>query len=496
MYGNIVGTFAWRVNIPVKRVMLVYPPGALFQRGEDRCQSNVESSTATSMRACNDLGYISSQLKKDNHEIFLKDYPSENLTIDDFLNDFRTFLPDVLFISTTNATIFDDLEIIKQIKKQKRDTVVILKGAVFFDAPIDLINNLVFEDADYLVGGESEFIVRELVNYHFYNPENINNVPAIFYKKDNIWHKTFFDSFDENVDSLPFPDRSLMNNSLYVRPDTGEMQATISIGRGCPSSCIYCLSPKINGKKVRQRTPKNVLDEMIDCYQNFGIKNFFFKSDTFTINEKWVIELCDLILNSELAGKINWVANSRTNTVSEAMFKKMKKAGCWLVAFGFESGSQDSLNKMKKGTTVEQSYEAVKIAKKAGLKIFGFYMIGFPWETESHLEQTKKLMFKLDTDFVEVHIATPFYGTEFYEMLKNDFGLSNDVLGKDYFKNVIVENSNLSSDFILKYRSSLLLQYHLRPRYILNKLIEALLNPKILFNYSKYGFRLIRNLSK
>ena len=340
-----------------KRVMLIYPPSNLYQRGEDRCQSNIESSTATSIRACNDLGYASSMLKKENISVYLKDYQTENLSLKDLINDFKSFKPDILFLSVTNATIFQDIEVVNILKDIDNSLVVILKGAIFFDAEDELMKQLDLKNIDYLIGGESDFIISNLVNAHFGN-RDFQQIRGIIYKKDNNWIKTDFSSWEKDLDKLLFPDREEMNNTLYLRPDTGEPQATITTSRGCPASCIYCLTPHISGKATRLRTPKNIFEELKISYTKHGIRNFFFKSDTFTINKKWVTELCEYIINSELHGKIEWVANSRVKPLEKETLEIMKKAGCWLIAFGFESGSPETLKKIKKGATLEDNLKA------------------------------------------------------------------------------------------------------------------------------------------
>lgn len=477
----------------MKKIMLIYPPGKMYQRGEDRCQLNVSMSSANSMRACNDLGYASAILKKRGYKIFLKDYQSEQLTIDNLLEDVKNQQPDLIFLSTTNATIFDDIEVIKQIKNVKSDIVVIIKGAIFYDCNENLLSKIDTNSADYLIGGEEEFIIGDLVDYHFNDKEKIRTLSSIIYLKDGKFVKNEHTDFCEDLDSLPFPDREEMNNSLYVMPDTGEKLATISTSRGCPSSCIYCLSPHISGRKIRYRSPQNILDELSECYFKFGIRNFFFKADTFTMNKDWTKELCNLIINSKLHGKINWVANSRVNTVDFEILTLMKTAGCSLIAFGLESGSDDSLKKMKKNTTVEQNYETVQLAKKAGLQTFGFYIIGFPWEDFSHFELTRKAMFRNDTDFIELHIATPFVGTAFYNMLKDEGRITDEVYGKSHFDYINSVNKDLSPQDIEKFRQKTVLEYYTRPSYIVKKISKSILKPKIIFNYCKYGIRLLAN---
>ncbi len=428
----------------MKKIMLFYPPSKLFQRGEDRSQGNIEDATATSIRACNDLGYAASMLQNDNFEVFLKDYQTEFLNLDSLIKDFCTFSPDVVFLSITNTTIFHDLKIVRKLKNIDKDVFVILKGALFFDAPKDLMDQLNLSDVTYLIGGESDFIISDLIKCHFTDRSRLNTIRGILYKENDKWIKTDFKSWNNNLDGLIFPDRHLMNNRLYVRPDTGEAQATISTSRGCPASCIYCLTPTISGKKVRLRTPENIIEELKECFSEHNIRSFFFKSDTFTINKDWVMELCTHITNSELSGKIEWVANARVKPLEKETLVAMKKAGCWLVAFGFESGSSDTLEKIKKGVSLEDNLIAAQYAKEVGLKIFGFYLIGLPWENKSHLEETKDVIYKINADFIEVHIATPYYGTELYNIAKKEKLIDETVLGKDYFNSPTIGTKYLS----------------------------------------------------
>lgn len=475
----------------MKKVMLIYPSGEIYQRGEDRCQINVEASIANSIRACNDLGYIASGLKQLGFDVFLKDYPAENADNNVFDKDFDYYNPDVLFISTTNGSIYSDIEFIKNVKKRKQDIIIILKGALFFNIEEDFLNNLDLAYVDYLIGAESEFITPLLIETHFHDKHNVKQIQGISYKHDGNWYTNEITDFMDELDSLPFPDRCLMKNELYVNPLTNRPMATIITSKGCPYNCIYCLSPEISGKTVRYRSSESVFKEITECIEKFNIRDFFFKSDTFTLNKEMVVSLCDLIINSKYKGKINWVANSRVNTIDEELIKKMQAAGCSMVALGLESGSDESLAKMQKGTTVKQNIEAVELLKKYKMKIFGFYLIGFPWETKKHLDCTKKLIFKLDTDFIEVSIVTPFRGTRLYSMLEKD--KTNAVLGKDSFKYVISTDKSISTEELVKYRKDLILKYHLRIKYILKKLSDEKLTLELLFNYIKYGIRLIKN---
>jgi radical SAM superfamily enzyme YgiQ (UPF0313 family) len=473
-------------------ILLFYPPGEIFQRGEDRCQSNIKSSTATSMRACNDLGYMAAILREKN-KILLKDYQTEKLTYNDFIDDINNFKPDYLILSTTNATIFEDINIINKVFNDTSfNGKVIIKGAIIFDAEFKLLDLLDLSKIDYLVGGEIDWIINDIVN----EMKPRQDIPGIFYKENGKWFKNDFTCWNNDLDKIPFPARDLMPNYLYTRPDTNETMATIQTSRGCPSQCIYCLSPTISGKKIRYRSPENVFEELLECYEKYKIKNFFFKADTFTFNEEWVLKLCDLIKNSKLYGNIHYTANSRVKPLSKKVLEAMKDTGCFTIALGFESGSEKSMKLIKKGTTVEENYKAVKMIKEIGIPVFGFFMIGFPWENKEDIKETEKMIFDLDCDFIELHIALPYYGTKLYELCKEENVLNENVLGVDYFHSSTNGTKHISSKDLIKIRKKIILKYHMRPKYIFKKLKNSNFNIKIIMNYIKYGIKLILNMFK
>ncbi len=476
------------------KVMLFYPPGNILQRGEDRCQSSISDSAVQAARACNDLGYAASMLQDKGFSVYLKDFQSEGLSFETLATDFRVFNPDAIFLSVTNTSIFADLQCIKTLKEIRNDIIVILKGALFFDPGDQALSQLGLSEVDYLIGGESDFIIADLLHCHFHHPAGIPNINGIAYKQGKQWIKTDFSVWKTDLDGLKFPDRSLMNNALYVRPDTGEPLATITTSRGCPASCIYCLTPRISGKKLRLRSPDNIFAELQECYNKHGIRNFFFKSDTFTMDRRWVKTLCDYIVRSELHGKIAWVANSRVNPIEQETLYYMKEAGCWLVAFGFESGSEESLRKMKKGATVKDNLRACAYAKKAGLKVLGFFLIGLPWEGMPHLQATRKLMFEMNPDFIELHLAVPYEGTAYYEMAIAEGLLPSGqtTVGRGHFSDTI-GTKYLSARELVSFKQRTLLAFYLRPSFIVKKIAEALLvNPRILLKYALYGIRIVR----
>lgn len=476
----------------MNKVMLIYPPGKLYQRSEDRAQSNIDDSAASSVHACNDIGYAAAILRENGYNIFLRDYQTEKASLENVKKDINNFSPDIIVISVTNATILSDIAFVDWISDFHK-CEFILKGAIFFDIAEKQLESLGLHNVKYLIGGEIDTVIADLINNILKGKGRLEDIPGIIYRKENQYVKTTFDKWFCELDSIPFPARDLMKNELYVRPDTGEAMATIQVSRGCPAQCIYCLTPIISGKSVRKRSVENIFAEIEECYNNYGIKNFFFKADTFTIEPEWAENLCDRIINSDLHGKIQFTVNSRVRPLELGLLQKLKKAGCFMLAVGFESGNENTLKNIKKGASKEDNLRAAKLIKKSGIPLFGFFMVGFPWESKNDILETLKFIFKIDPDFIEIHIAMPYLGTELYRECENHGTLKGSAWGNDYFSPNTSGTKYVSISEIKKLKKRYLLKFYLRPKYILKKLWCCLSKPAIVKNYIKYGIRLIKN---
>lgn len=477
------------------KLMLLYPPGKAYQRSEDRAQCNLDASAVATIHACNDLGYAAAVLKRRNYEVCLRDYQTEKATLEQVKNDILSFKPDIIALSTTNATILSDIDFLNWVKEFYACEFII-KGAIFFDTPSDVLQTLQLDNVNYLIGGEIDTIIGELVDKILENKGSFEDIPGIFYKQDGSFKKTCFKLWCDSLDEIPFPARELMKNELYPRPDTGEPMATIQVSRGCPSGCTYCLTPIISGNKLRKRSVDNIFAEIEECYYKHGIRNFFFKADTFTMDSEWAMELCDKIINSELYGKIEFTANSRVKPLNIELLKKMKQAGCFMLAVGFESGNNETLKKIKKGTTREDNLKAAEMIKKAKLPLFGFFMIGFPWETREDIINNLKFIFDIDPDFIEVHIAMPYFGTQLYNQCQEYNTMNAAPWGNDYFSPNTIGTQTVSIDEIVKLKNEYLIRFYTRPKYIIKKLIGCVSDIRIFANYVKHGLKLVSGVLK
>lgn len=477
-----------------QKAFLCYLPIGRYQRGEDRCQADIDGSTTQAPHAPNDLGYVASQLEKFSIKSFIRDYPAERLSEQDLMEDVRLFDPDIFFISTTFPTFEKDVLFLKKIKSLKPDIVTIAKGSCFFSFPLKELRNENYRALDIAIYGEAEFIIADVIEA--LERRSLADVPGLLLQigTPNAV-KTLQPAFEENLDLLPFPNRSLIKNNLYTCPTTGKPMATIVVSRGCPLSCIFCLTPVISGQKLRKRSVQNVLEEIKECVHRYGIRDFFMRADTFTMDRRYVKEFCRELIDKQL--NISWVANSTTTAALDPeMLRLMKKAGCWLIAFGIESGNEEIQKQIKPGIPLENSDKAITLCRTAGIKTLGFFMIGLPNDSSQTMNDTLGLMKKLDCDFIEVHIALPYDGTPLNRLSKELGLLKESVRGHNYFSTPYPSGTlHLTDREIVRFRKKMLRHHYLRPRYIYRTLkgcrsaVEAL-------HYLKYGTRLLYNLAR
>ncbi len=467
------------------KALLINPPTGRYMR-HDRCQAPVDSRVAEPPRPPMDLAYMAAVLEEIGVECRIGDYPMEGLGWKDVERDLKSFHPDWLIISTTTPTMDHDLtacDLAKEINPQIR---TVAKGAHFFIFDTQILEN--FTSLDIVIRGEPELAIKELVGAKDYL-----GIKGITFRKGSEIIRNPDRPFLESLDDLPLPARHLINNALYRTPDTDKPIAFINTGRGCASRCVFCAAAMVSGYKIRMRSIDSVIREIEECVKRHGIKDFFFASDTFTWDKQWVIGLCGEILRNNL--NIRWGTNSRVDTIDEERLDWMKKAGCHIIGFGAESASQSMLEKMKKNISVSQIENAVTLCKKYGIESFLIFVVGLPWETKDTIEETARFVKNTHASFIEVNVAYPLPGTEFYNIAKeNNLFNENDLLGHNY-SSPLIRSFTLSTDELNKARKKILEAFYLRPGYIAARLCK-LRSPRVAFNYFKYGIRLIKNLLK
>ena len=201
-------------------------------------------------------------------------------------------------------------------------------------------------------------------------------------------------------------------------PFSGNRFLLVGTARGCPYGCTYCTNKVYYGAKVRMRSAKRIVDEMEWAGKEFGIYDFLFWSESFTNGQENAIETAREIIRRGL--KVAWVCNSRVDTVSPELLKTIKEAGCFMIGFGIECGNQQVLDSVKKGTTLQDAIEAVRMAHDAGLEVTGHCVLGLPGETEETMKQTLDFAKFLKIDYAQFYCAVAFPGSKLYDQCEEN----------------------------------------------------------------------------
>ncbi len=217
--------------------------------------------------------------------------------------------------------------------------------------------------------------------------------------------------FINSLDDLPVPLHHLLPLNSYRMPMMKGPFTFIVTSRGCPAGCTYCIKHVSYQYSVRLRSPEKIMEELW-ILKGLGIHNIHMYADLFTVNREQVVNLCKLMIEQDI--KIKWTCNSRVDYVDEEMLKLMGQAGCWFISWGIESANEAILKHARKGAKPDQARQSLLWAKQAGIKNWGYFIIGLPGETEETIRQTIAFAKGLPLDIALFHIAAPYPGTPFF----------------------------------------------------------------------------------
>jgi len=225
--------------------------------------------------------------------------------------------------------------------------------------------------------------------------------------------------FIKSLDDLPMPLHEHLPLMKYRMPLIKGPFTFIVTSRGCTAGCIYCIKHVSYQYSVRLRSPRLLVDE-IKYLKSLGIKHIHMYADLFTVSREQVMEMCRLLIEEKVG--VTWTSNSRVDYVDEEMLMMMGKAGCMLISWGIESGSEQVLKHARKGAYPDKAERALRWAKQAGIMNWGYFIIGLPTETEATIRQTIDFAKKLPLDIALFHVAAPYPGTPFFfEVVQNNW---------------------------------------------------------------------------
>lgn len=452
---------------------------------EDRCQTPIENLKTIALRPPIDLMYAAAAFETAGAQVSLKDYPAEDLNWSQFEADLLRIKPELVVLSCTTVSLEKDLEAAAFVRRLLPQSFIAAKGAHFNVLDTEVLSRT--PALTIVLRGEIEATCYELAR-----GEALESIKGITWRDQNgkITRNTDR-GFTNNLDEFPFPARHLTNNALYRRPDSGESQTTIVTNRGCPFHCSYCLANQVAGVKNRHRSVSSIITEIQHCITDHGIRNFLFRSELFTQNEKWVLELCEAIIEAKL--KISWACNSRVDTLSPRMLQRMKSAGCWIMALGVESGDQGTLDKVGKRAKAAEAFSAVRMLREAGIRSSVYLMIGFPWDTQASIRAQQDFALKLDPDVLEVFYPYPFPGTAMRDYAESKGLIAPGEFPEQAYSKPVMPTETLSLTQLSRMRNMILRRFYCRPKLIARTLWNAK-SPSEMFNYIQVGTAQLRSL--
>jgi radical SAM superfamily enzyme YgiQ (UPF0313 family) len=278
-----------------------------------------------------------------------------------------------------------------------------------------------FPSLDFVLRGEPELTLRELIDTleetRREKAVDLSHVQGLAWRRDGQIVINADRPFIPNLDDLPLPMHHLLPLDKYRTPMLKGPYAFVVTSRGCPAGCRFCIKHVSYQYSVRVRSPEDIMEELL-LLKDLGIHNIHMYTDLFTVDRQQVMGLCKLIIKEGL--KIRWLCNSRVDFVDEEMLQLMGRSGCWMIAWGIESANEEILRRARKGTSLEKVERALRWSKAAGIKNFGYFIIGLPGETEETIQRTIDFSKKLPLDLALFHIAAPYPGTPFFfEVLEN-----------------------------------------------------------------------------
>jgi len=414
------------------------------------------------------LAYAAGLLETE-FQVRLVDAPAWGWDRKEVIEDIDKYNPDLIVLDSSPTSLNNDLEVAGEIKFHC-EKMIVLVGPPAAQLSEQILQS---QNVDFVARFEYEYTLLELART-LEKKGDFREVKGISYKSNGkIVHNQDREwASSEELDRIPFVSmvyKKHLDIKDYFLSSSLYPEVQIFTGRGCPFLCTFCSWPEtLMGRKHRVRSVTNVLDELVWIENNLPeVKEVFFEDDTFTINKKRVIEFCKGYKQRGL--KVAWACNARADLDYETM-KNMRKTGCRLVIVGYESGDDEILKNIKKGITTSHIRQFAKNARRAGLLVHGDFVIGLPGETKETIIKTEKIIKEVKPDILQVSVASPFPGTEFYKWAKeNDFLITddpNEYLDHQGHQKAIINYKNLSSRDIEKAVDLILKKYYLNPHYI------------------------------
>ncbi|MDQ7827032.1 MAG: radical SAM protein [Candidatus Eremiobacteraeota bacterium] len=418
--------------------------------------------------------YLGAVLERERIDVVLLDAAAERLSHEEVLEFVRKHGIDVVGITSTTNGFFRAVGLARVLKEYGGASFpVMLGGPHVTDMPHHAMS---FECFDYGVMGEGEETIVELLSVIAGKRAAAETEGIIYHEEDKVVF-TPKRPLIQDLDTIPFPARHLLKNldvyhSLLV--DVKYLpKMSIVANRGCPFRCIFCSTASM-GKKYRMPSPERYLEEIDLLKEQYGVREIFFVGSTFTASREHTDHFCDMLLSR--GTNVAWTASTRVDVVDKELLVKMKKAGCWMVRLGIESGNDEVIRFIRKAITRERVREVAKMCDEIGMHAKGFFMLGHLPDTKETIDDTIAFALSLPLTEVTVQLNTPLPGTPQYDLapLYGSFK-AGEFSEFNFFEPVFVPKG-LTKEYLVRKQRELYRRFYLKPGTI-RKHLDKLRSP-------------------
>lgn len=354
------------------------------------------------------LLWIASVIREEGYEVRVYDRNVDGIGLRGVLDRYQ---PKVVGISCLTGPVIDDaIEISRSIKRESREIPIVWGGLHPTIFPYHVLKK---DYVDYIIAGEGEYPVLELLEHLLKKEGKLEDIKNLGYKENGEIRLNPQRDFID-LDRLPLPAWDLVDIEKYYQQKFYSNRAiTLNTSRGCPFRCSFCYNQAVNKRRWRGMSAEKILEHMRHLHSTYGIHGFQVYDDDFDANKKRLKEFCNLLLKKKEG--FSWQHFSRVNYAREEILKLEKKAGCKLIEYGIESGSQRLLDFIQKDQTISQIKEAFAICRRVGLATSALFMISLPTETKEEVGQTISLVDSLGAFQTICTIYRPYPGTNLYD---------------------------------------------------------------------------------
>ncbi|MBF0315055.1 MAG: radical SAM protein [Oligoflexia bacterium] len=360
------------------------------------------------------LGYLAAALGQQEYEVKISSNVTNGKDIASIAIKLLNERPHVIGFYALSESFNCVMRIAKLIKESNHKIFILVGGPHVTALPESLAP---FPWIDYAFRGEAEESLPLLLKNIFSNDHlHLSQIPGLIYR--NLGKICYGDmAMVKNLDKLKMPARELFGNLSHYRPSLLAYKKLPATGmltaRGCSNRCVFCQSGK-GDYPLRLHSSQYVIEEMSYLKQNHAIRELIIFDDTFLVHEARAVAICEEMIRKKL--NFSWSCNARVNNVNGPLLKLMKRAGCWLIQYGIESGNQEILNNCNKKIDLKKVEAACALAYKHGLYVKGYFIFGLPGETKATLKETTHFMQKLPIHYAAINFLTPFPGTPMWDI--------------------------------------------------------------------------------